>query len=106
MLVEPLKTLSTSGQILRARSLSAGYDGRAIVHEVDIEANPGKVVSIVGPNGSGKSTLLKSLAGVVPVLAGAVMLGESEITNMPSEKVATLGIGYVPQIITYSHRSR
>jgi ABC-type branched-subunit amino acid transport system ATPase component len=84
--------------VLRATQLSAGYDGRAIVHEIDIEANPGKVVSIVGPNGSGKSTLLKSLAGVVPVLGGVVTLGDSDITNLPPEKIATLGVGYVPQI--------
>ncbi len=98
MSVETSKALSSTGQALRASRLSAGYDGRAIVHEVDIEASPGKVVSIVGPNGSGKSTLLKSLAGVVPVLGGSVMLGDTEITHLPSDRVATLGIGYVPQI--------
>ena len=98
MSAELKRTLSTAGQVLRATHLSAGYDGRAIVHDVNLEARPGKVVSIVGPNGSGKSTLLKSLAGVVPILGGQVLLGEMEITNLPSEKVATLGIGYVPQI--------
>ena len=46
-----------------ATGVSAGYDGRAIVHGINVEATPGKVVSIVGPNGSGKSTLLKSLVG-------------------------------------------
>jgi ABC-type branched-subunit amino acid transport system ATPase component len=96
--VDAQNSLSTLGQVLRASKVSAGYDGRAIVHEVDIEATPGKVVSIVGPNGSGKSTLLKSLAGVVPVLGGSVTLGESAITNLPPEKIATLGVGYVPQI--------
>jgi ABC-type branched-subunit amino acid transport system ATPase component len=90
--------LSTPGQILRATSVSAGYDGRAIVHEIDVEALPGKVVSIVGPNGSGKSTLLKALVGVVPVLGGKVSVGETDITNMAPERVATMGVGYVPQI--------
>jgi branched-chain amino acid transport system ATP-binding protein len=90
--------LSTPGQILRATSVSAGYDGRAIVHEIDVEALPGKVVSIVGPNGSGKSTLLKALVGVVPVLGGTVTVGETDITNMAPERVATMGVGYVPQI--------
>ena len=92
------QSLSTKGQVLRASKVCAGYDGRAIVHDVDVEAKPGTVVSIVGPNGSGKSTLLKSLAGVVSVLSGSVTLGERDITNVPSEKIATLGVGYVPQI--------
>jgi ABC-type branched-subunit amino acid transport system ATPase component len=90
--------LSTAGQVLTTRALSAGYDGRAIVHEIDLEATPGKVVSIVGPNGSGKSTLLKALVGVVPVLAGQVSVAGQDITNQPPERVATLGVGYVPQV--------
>jgi ABC-type branched-subunit amino acid transport system ATPase component len=90
--------LSTPGQVLRATSVSAGYDGRAIVHEINVEATPGKVVSIVGPNGSGKSTLLKALVGVVPVLGGTVTVGDTDITNLSPERVAAMGVGYVPQI--------
>jgi ABC-type branched-subunit amino acid transport system ATPase component len=90
--------LSQRGQVLTATGLSAGYDGRAIVSGIDVVASPGKVVSIVGPNGSGKSTLLKSLVGVVRVLGGQVTVGDTDITNMPSEQVAKIGVGYVPQI--------
>ena len=90
--------LSQTGQVLIATGLSAGYDGRAIVSQIEIEAKPGTVTSVVGPNGSGKSTLLKSLVGVVPVLAGHVTLAGVEITNFASEKVAKLGVGYVPQV--------
>lgn len=90
--------LSAPGQVLRATAVSAGYDGRAIVNEISVEATPGKVVSVVGPNGSGKSTLLKALVGVVPVLGGTVTVGQTEITNLPPERIATLGVGYVPQV--------
>ncbi|MDE3064508.1 MAG: ABC transporter ATP-binding protein [Acidobacteriota bacterium] len=90
--------LSQAGQVLTATGLSAGYDGRPIVQDISVEATPGTVVSIVGPNGSGKSTLLKSLVGVVPVLAGHVSVGGQDITNLAPERVAMLGVGYVPQI--------
>jgi ABC-type branched-subunit amino acid transport system ATPase component len=90
--------LSQKGQVLSSTGLSAGYDGRPIVTGIDIEATPGKVVSIVGPNGSGKSTLLKSLVGVVRVLDGHVKLGDDDVTNLASEEVAKRGVGYVPQI--------
>jgi ABC-type branched-subunit amino acid transport system ATPase component len=90
--------LSQPGLVLSTTALAAGYDGRAIVSDITIEATPGKVISIVGPNGSGKSTLLKSLVGVVRVLHGSVSVGGNLITNMPPEEVAKLGVGYVPQI--------
>lgn len=56
------------------------------------------MVSVVGPNGSGKSTLLKSLVGVVKIYNGNVAVDGKEITNLPPEEIAKLGIGYVPQI--------
>lgn len=90
--------LSKQGMVLTATGLSAGYDGRAIVSGIDVEAMPGKVISIVGPNGSGKSTLLKSLVGVVKVLDGVVKVGDTTITNRAPEEIAKLGVGYVPQI--------
>ncbi len=90
--------LSRPGVVLNASGLSAGYEGRAIVSDITIEAQPGHVVSVVGPNGSGKSTLLKSLVGVVRVLEGHVTVDGKEITNQTPEHVATLGVGYVPQI--------
>jgi ABC-type branched-subunit amino acid transport system ATPase component len=90
--------LSQPGLVLTTTALAAGYDGRAIVSDISIEATPGKVISIVGPNGSGKSTLLKSLVGVVRVLHGSVSVGGNDVTNMHPEDIAKLGVGYVPQI--------
>jgi ABC-type branched-subunit amino acid transport system ATPase component len=90
--------LSQPGLVLSTTALAAGYDGRAIVSDISIEATPGKVISIVGPNGSGKSTLLKSLVGVVRVLNGSVSVGGNDVTNLPPEEVAKLGVGYVPQV--------
>jgi branched-chain amino acid transport system ATP-binding protein len=90
--------LSKQGLVVSTSGLCAGYDGRAIVSDISVEATPGKVVSVVGPNGSGKSTLLKALVGVVRVLEGQVKVGENVITNMPPEEVAKLGVGYVPQV--------
>jgi ABC-type branched-subunit amino acid transport system ATPase component len=86
------------GTALQALELSAGYGGRPVVHEISVNVQPGKVVSIVGPNGSGKSTLLKSIAGVVRVLSGTVLLDDLDITNKAPEDIARLGIGYVPQV--------
>jgi ABC-type branched-subunit amino acid transport system ATPase component len=86
------------GVSLRTEDLTSGYQGSPVVHGVSISVEPGEVVSIVGPNGSGKSTLLKSIVGLVEVLGGRVFVDDRDITGWPSEKVARIGVGYVPQV--------
>lgn len=86
------------GAALSTHDLTAGYNGRPVVHGVSIDVQPGQVVSIVGPNGSGKSTLLKSIVGVVKVLSGTVLLDGANIANTAPEDIARTGVGYVPQI--------
>jgi ABC-type branched-subunit amino acid transport system ATPase component len=86
------------GASLRTESLTAGYGGSPIVHEISIEVRPGEIVSIVGPNGSGKSTLLKSIVGIVEVLAGRIVLEGDDVTGKAPEEIARSGVGYVPQV--------
>jgi ABC-type branched-subunit amino acid transport system ATPase component len=86
------------GIALGTEELTAGYGGSPVIHGVSISVSPGEIVSIVGPNGSGKSTLLKSIVGVVEVLSGKVLIGDRDATGMPSEDIARIGVGYVPQV--------
>ena len=83
---------------LRTVDLTAGYDRSPVVHGVSISVSPGEVVSIVGPNGSGKSTLLKAIVGLVEIMSGRVLVGDEDVTRWPSENVARIGVGYVPQV--------
>jgi ABC-type branched-subunit amino acid transport system ATPase component len=83
---------------LRTEGLTAGYQGSPVIHGVSISVDPGEVVSVVGPNGSGKSTLLKSVVGLVEVLSGQVFVGDRDVTGWPTEAVARIGVGYVPQV--------
>ena len=88
----------TAGIAVRTAELTAGYDSSPVIHGVSISVSPGEVVSIVGPNGSGKSTLLKSIVGLVEILSGKVFVGDEDVTGWPSENVARIGVGYVPQV--------
>lgn len=90
--------LSLTGASLRLAGVVAGYGGAPVVRGVSLTAEPGRIVSIVGPNGSGKSTLLKSVVGAVEVLDGTVTVGDTDITHLPSEDIARIGVGYVPQV--------
>jgi len=59
---------------------------------------PGEVVSVIGPNGAGKSTLLKAIAGRLQVMTGSITLNGRDITNMPGNRLARMGLGFVPQV--------
>ena len=71
--------------LIQTRDLSAGYAGRAGIHDVDFAIEPGEIVTVIGPNGSGKSTLIKALIGVLRPTQGRV------------RRQPGLRIGYVPQ---------
>ncbi len=83
---------------LAIRGLTAGYGGPPIVTNLDMDVARGQVVAVVGPNGAGKSTLLKAILGIARVEAGRVELNGADITGLPLEKLARLGVGYVPQV--------
>ncbi|MHB1570103.1 MAG: ABC transporter ATP-binding protein [Solirubrobacteraceae bacterium] len=88
----------TATASLSIRGMVAGYGGPPIVRGIDMEVHSGQVVAVVGPNGAGKSTLLKAVLGVAQVHEGRVELAGQDVTGVPLEKLARLGIGYVPQI--------
>ena len=83
---------------LRVRGVVAGYGGTPVVNNVSLDVARATVTLVVGPNGCGKSTLAKALAGVIPVMAGTVLVGEEDVTNVRSDLLVRRGIGYVPQV--------
>ncbi|WP_092544874.1 ABC transporter ATP-binding protein [Actinoplanes derwentensis] len=81
---------------LRAEQVTLGYDGRAIVHDLDLTVPDGSFTAIVGANGSGKSTLLRGLARLMKPQGGAVILDGKAIHDHPSKEVARR-LGLLPQ---------
>lgn len=68
-----------------ARNLCIGYNGRAIVKDVNIEIRKGERIAIIGPSGAGKTTLLLSMNGTNSVLEGELyVLGVN--LHKPSKK--------------------
>src|SRR5919197_4238368 len=51
------------------------------VRDVSFRVSAGRFVSLVGPSGCGKTTLLGMIAGLVPVSAGRIVLGERPVTG-------------------------
>ncbi|MFJ3121215.1 ABC transporter ATP-binding protein [Pseudomonas protegens] len=61
--------------------------------------NPGRIsiTAVLGPNGAGKSSLVMGIAGALPLLDGAVCLGEQSLTGMSAEHIRRAGIAAVPE---------
>lgn len=83
--------------VLQVERLTGGYGKSAIVQEASLRAEAGKIVAIVGPNGAGKSTFLKIIAGVLPTMSGTVTVKGQRVSGLPANKVARMGLAYVPQ---------
>ncbi|MFJ4084025.1 branched-chain amino acid ABC transporter permease/ATP-binding protein [Streptomyces iakyrus] len=78
--------------LLSARRLHARYGGFTALDGVDLELSPGRITAVVGPNGAGKSTLFHCLAGTLPPARGVVRLGGRDITALPAQARARLGV--------------
>ena len=86
--------------VLRVNALSAGYGGRVILQDVNLEVQPGQIMTIIGHNGAGKSTLLRAIFNLLPVRSGGIFLGERDVSREASDRLLLAGIAYIPQ-----HRS-
>ena len=73
--------------------LVIGYE-RALVPPIDLHIASGCITAVLGASGSGKSTLLQTIAGVVPALAGRVLVDDRDITELPMHE---RGVGLVFQ---------
>jgi branched-chain amino acid transport system ATP-binding protein len=82
--------------MLEVRGLAAGYLGERVIDEIDVEVKTGEAVAIVGSNGSGKTTLFRAIAGLLPAMAGRIVLDGTELTRRAAHRRARAGIAYVP----------
>lgn len=92
---------------LTVRDVHAGYGRLGVLHGVDIDVAPGRLVAVVGANGAGKTTLLRTVSGLLPARSGSVSLGGKElgdresgtrdITRLGAEAIAAAGLAHVPE---------
>ena len=73
---------------IRLAGVSAGYRGRRVLHDLDLEIAPAERLVLVGPNGAGKSTMLRVLTGVVKPDAGTVHLGDDLLATFDRRSIA------------------
>lgn len=79
-------------EVLKTVDLKIGYQNhkeiKAIASNISISLHSGKLISLIGSNGIGKSTFLKTIAGIVAVLDGSVLLNQKKIETFSTTELA------------------
>lgn len=83
--------------MLSATGLAKSYKGREVVKDFSLKVEQGEVVGLLGPNGAGKTTCFYMAVGLVPCDQGSIRIDDKDITHMPMNQRAKLGLGYLPQ---------
>ena len=83
--------------LLTLTDLHARYGDSHVLRGVTVEVAAGRSLGLLGRNGMGKTTLIRTALGYVRAAAGRIAWRGEERTGAPPEKMARLGIGYVPE---------
>jgi branched-chain amino acid transport system ATP-binding protein len=83
--------------MLELKSISAGYESANVIHGVDLTVAPGEIVALVGANGAGKSTLVKTIAGLLGLRGGEIVLDTKRIDKLSSTARVIAGVSLVPE---------
>jgi branched-chain amino acid transport system ATP-binding protein len=83
--------------LLEARGLRSGYGEALVLRGVDLAVQPGEAIGLMGRNGMGKTTLIRTLMGLIPAQAGAVLLDGQDVTREAPFRRARRGIAVVPE---------
>ena len=83
--------------MLATQDLSFSYGNVQALRGVTFKAPPAQITCVMGRNGVGKTTLMKTLMGLLSPSAGAIWLGEREVTALAASRRARSGIALVPQ---------
>lgn len=84
--------------LISLQHVTAGYEGKAVIREVNLDVLPDDFIGVIGPNGGGKTTLLKVMLGLIRPFKGKVTYSPA----LQGEK--QFKIGYLPQWIQHDSR--
>ncbi len=82
--------------MLELQNICYTVEGKEILKNINLTIDD-RFVAVTGPNGSGKSTLLKIVMGIIQPTSGRILFNGQDITDMPVNERANLGISYAFQ---------
>lgn len=89
--------MTTTDAILTLSGIHAGYGGASILNGVDLAVPRDAITVIIGPNGAGKSTTVKTIAGLLKISAGDIVLQGKSVKGVSPDRLLQHGMAFVPQ---------
>ena len=82
----------TQTAALRCEGITKAFQGVHAVNGAAFDVPEGQITALIGPNGAGKTTVVNILSGAMTLRPRHAFIGETEVTNWPSHKIARLGL--------------
>jgi len=83
--------------LLDVDGIETCYGLSQVLFGLSLSIKPGEMVSLMGRNGMGKTTTIRSIMGLTPARSGAIRFAGAEVRQLPSYRIAKLGVGLVPE---------
>jgi len=82
---------------LEIRDLHTWYGESHILHGLNLQVQPGEVVTLLGRNGAGRTTTMRAIMGLVGKRQGSIRVHGEETIHLPTHHIAHHGVGYCPE---------
>src|SRR6185437_14347786 len=83
--------------LLEVEGVETCYGLSQVLYGMSLSVHQGEMVALMGRNGMGKTTTIRSIMGLTPSRAGTIRFAGRDVAQLPSFRIAQLGIGLVPE---------
>ncbi|MBR1362059.1 ABC transporter ATP-binding protein [Bradyrhizobium ottawaense] len=83
--------------LLEVDGIETCYGLSQVLFGLSLSIKPGEMVSLMARNGMGKTTTIRSIMGLTPARSGSIRFAGAEVRQLPSYRIAKLGVGLVPE---------
>lgn len=84
--------MNSDNKLLSVENVFLSFGGTLVLSDVNFDVRTGEIRAIIGPNGAGKTSLLNCISGFYRPQSGRVIYGGQDLTQIPTHKIAPLGI--------------
>jgi len=89
--------------MIKATGIEKSYENLKVLKGVQVNINPGEIVSIVGASGAGKSTLLHIMGTIDSADSGSLSINNTEITRLSSKELSAFRNKYIGFVFQFHH---